>query len=152
MTSTAQYELMYCPFCRCPAEMKAAHGLFGATCTDLTCPGYQMTLTFASPADAAAAWNRRGESVHSDDIAVDRFSAAMKAKLARKRAEGRGGWNDPASCHISTLARYLVEHVGKGDPVDVANFAMMLHQRGADNGVLPAALHVYMEPITFKEI
>ncbi|KWI34144.1 hypothetical protein BGV60_24380 [Burkholderia ubonensis] len=152
MTSIAQYELMYCPFCRGLAEMKAAHGLFGATCTDLACPGYQMALTFASPADAAAAWNRRAGSLHPDDVAVDIFAARMKRKLAKKRAEGRGGWNDPASCHVSTLARYLVEHVGKGDPVDVANFAMMLHQRGADNGVLPAALHVYMEPITFKEI
>ncbi|WP_126284823.1 hypothetical protein [Burkholderia stagnalis] len=152
MTTTAQYELTDCPFCHGPAGMKATHGLFGAACTDLACPGYQMALTFASPADAAAAWNRRGESTHPDDIAVDRFCAAMKAKLAKKRTEGRGGWDDPSSCHIATLARYLVEHVGKGDPIDVANFAMMLHQRGADNSVLPAALHVYMEPITLKEI
>lgn len=31
---------------------------------------------------------------------------------------------------ITLLQKMLVEHVGKGDPVDVANFAMMIHQRG----------------------
>lgn len=132
--------------------MRVSEGKFGGSCVDLACPGYQMELTFNDLTTAAAAWNRRAGSLHPDDVAVDIFAARMKRKLARKRGEGRGGWNDPASCHVSTLARYLVEHVGKGDPVDVANFAMMLHQRGAHNGVLPAALHVYMEPITFKEI
>lgn len=83
---------------------------------------------------------------HADDLAVDRFAADMKAKLAAKRAAGRGGWDDPKQCHVATLARYLVEHVAKGDPVDVGNFAMMLHQRGADEHTLPAALHVYTHP------
>ncbi|KVX62440.1 hypothetical protein [Burkholderia stagnalis] len=83
---------------------------------------------------------------HADDLAVDRFAAEMKAKLAAKRAAGRSGWDDPKQCHVATLARYLVEHVAKGDPVDVGNFAMMLHQRGADEHTLPAALHVYTHP------
>ncbi|MCV9964984.1 hypothetical protein OIU34_24110 [Pararhizobium sp. BT-229] len=71
-----------------------------------------------------------GEDVHPDDIAVDRFAAVMKAKLARKRGQGRGGWEDKEFCTGAFLSRLLVEHVDKGDPVDVANFAMMLHQRG----------------------
>lgn len=67
---------------------------------------------------------------HSDDVAVDRFAAAMKVKLAQKRAEGRGGWDDPEQCPVERLAELLHEHVSKGDPIDVANFSMMLWCRG----------------------
>lgn len=69
------------------------------------------------------------EGAHPDDIAVDRFATAMKAKLAKKRAEGRGGWEGP-TCNAEILSIMLRKHVRKGDPVDVANLAMMLHQRG----------------------
>lgn len=72
---------------------------------------------------------------HPDDAAVDRFAAAMKSKLAQKRAEGRGGWNDKAQCSQERLSQLLRDHVEKGDPVDVGNFAMMLHQRG--EGIAP---------------
>jgi transcriptional regulator with XRE-family HTH domain len=72
---------------------------------------------------------------HHDDLAVDKFAAAMKEKLARKRAEGRGGWNDPDQCTAQYLSTLLRKHVEKGDPIDVANFAMMLHQRGASISV-----------------
>jgi len=68
---------------------------------------------------------------HPDDQAVDRFAVAMKAKLAVARAKGRGGWDDPAQCTVDHLSNLLHSHVAKGDPVDVANFAMMLHQRGS---------------------
>lgn len=67
------------------------------------------------------------QPAHTDDLAVDAFSAAMKAKLARKRLEGRGGWE---SCGAEVLSTLLREHIEKGDPVDVANLAMMLHQNG----------------------
>lgn len=73
---------------------------------------------------------------HSDDLAVDRFSAAMKAKLARSRAKGRGGWDDPEQCTVENLSKSLHGHVTKGDPVDVANFCMMLNERGS--GIKPA--------------
>ena len=79
---------------------------------------------------AALAHDEQAEPAHADDIAVDRFAAAMKAKLAQKRAEGRGGWDDPEQCSIALLSRLLVEHIDKGDPVDVGNLAMMIHQRG----------------------
>lgn len=76
---------------------------------------------------------------HPDDIAVDTFvgvmAAAMKAKLAAKRAQGFGGWNDPALCSVETLSGMLRKHVAKGDPVDVANLAMMIHYHGA--AILP---------------
>lgn len=71
-------------------------------------------------------WNKP----HPDDEAVDRFAAAMKSKLAAKREEGRGGWDDNAKCSQKFLSDLLRGHIDKGDPLDVANFAMMLHQRG----------------------
>lgn len=67
---------------------------------------------------------------HPDDLAVDRFALAMKSKLAKKRAEGRGGWDRKDECSQQYLSILLRGHVCKGDPVDVANLAMMLHQRG----------------------
>ncbi len=67
---------------------------------------------------------------HPDDLAVDEFAAAMKAKMAEARVKGRGGWEDPAQCTAEDLSRMLRNHVEKGDPRDVANFCMMLHQRG----------------------
>ncbi|MBN8293235.1 hypothetical protein JI664_14770 [Rhodobacter sp. NTK016B] len=73
-------------------------------------------------------------AAHPDDAAVDRFAIAMKAKLAKKRADGRGGWEGP-DCTAAFLSQLLREHVEKGDPVDVGNFAMMLHQR--DERIVP---------------
>lgn len=69
--------------------------------------------------------------VHSDDLAVDRFAAALKAKLAKARGKGRSDWDNPRRCSIEWLQVLLVQHLQKGDLVDVANFCMMLHQRGA---------------------
>lgn len=80
---------------------------------------------------------------HPDDAAVDLFAVAMKAKLASARAKGRSGWDDPAACSVEFLADLLVNHVGKGNPgnfEDIANLAMMLHQRGADPTVLAHAV------------
>ncbi|UFS64365.1 hypothetical protein LO749_09310 [Paracoccus denitrificans] len=67
---------------------------------------------------------------HPDDLAVDRFATAMKAKLAKKRAEGRSGWDRKDECSAEDLTYMLVQHIWKGDPLDVGNLAMMLHQRG----------------------
>jgi len=98
-------------------------------------------------ADAIAAWNRRapqapqGDGVteaHPDDAAVDRFAAVMATKLAKKRDDGRGGWEDKEQCSNALLSRLLREHVEKGDPVDVANLAMMIHQRG--EAIAPAPI------------
>lgn len=67
------------------------------------------------------------DAPHPDSTAVDNFAHAMKIKLARKRDEGRGGWETASAEFLSKLLR---EHVEKGDPVDVANLAMMIHQNG----------------------
>lgn len=86
--------------------------------------GVVAVLASLPPSEAAQA----GEA-HPDDAAVDRFAAAMKTKLAAKREDGRRGWWDDAYCDQSDLSRMLREHVEKGDPLDVGNLAMMLHQR-----------------------
>lgn len=67
---------------------------------------------------------------HSDDIAVDKFAAAMKAKMAKQRARGYSGWDDKEDCPTERLQQMLMDHIAKGDPVDIGNFAMMLFNRG----------------------
>lgn len=75
-------------------------------------------------------------AVHSDDAAVDRFAAEMKAKLAAARVKGRGGWE---TCPPEVLSRMLREHTDKGDPRDVANFCMFLWSLGQPIAAAPAA-------------
>ncbi|MPS35040.1 MAG: hypothetical protein E2593_07065 [Stenotrophomonas sp.] len=77
--------------------------------------------------------------VHPDDLSVDAFAAAMKAKLADARAKGRGGWNGDEPGMQQRLSDMLRTHVEKGDPRDVANFCMFLHQRGEAIGPKGAA-------------
>lgn len=89
---------------------------------------------------------------HSDDAAVDRFAVAMKHKLEIAREKGRSGWDDPAKCSVEFLAELLCGHIGKGNAgtfEDVANFAMMLHQRGAEPSVLQEAAHQFWKDHRF---
>lgn len=87
-----------------------------------------------------ALFAEREKAAHPDDIAIDRFAAAMKAKMAKKRADSRGGWDDPAQCYVERLAEMLVDHLPKGDPVDVGNFAMMLFNRDGGGNALAVAV------------
>lgn len=64
-----------------------------------------------------------------DNWGVDRLAVHMKVKLAKKRAQGYSGWHEPQACTVDHLARLLIQHLPKGDPVDIANFAMMLFNR-----------------------
>lgn len=76
---------------------------------------------YASPVDDQGV--REG-----DDVAVDRFAALMKSKLKWEREErNRSGWQDMSGAELSRL---LFEHLPKGDPIDVANFCMMLSLNG----------------------
>lgn len=61
-----------------------------------------------------------------DFASVQKLAAAMIIKLDQKRAEGRTGWWDASA---EDLSKMLIAHVFKGDPVDVANFCMMLHYK-----------------------
>ena len=79
----------------------------------------------------------------ADAIGVMRFAAAMTRKLNRKRDEGKVGWNQEPytvqtdrgdlvhryGCTVAHLKRLLMEHVEKGDVVDIANFCMMIWNR-----------------------
>ena len=87
----------------------------------------------------------------ADDQGLLRFAGAMARKLNRKREEGRGGWNkEPytvqpdrgdrvwrGGCTVADLRRMLREHIEKGDPVDIANFCMMIWNREHPEDVDP---------------
>jgi hypothetical protein len=78
-----------------------------------------------------------------DNAAVDRFAASMREKLSASRAKGRDGWQDPGLCPDARLADMLIGHLPKGNPgnlIDIAILAMMLHERGADPGLLAGPL------------
>ena len=55
-------------------------------------------------------------------------STAMQSKLAAKRAEGRGGWQEP-DAEPGLLMQLLERNLAQGDYVDVMNLAGMLHMR-----------------------
>ncbi|WP_211441455.1 hypothetical protein [Collimonas humicola] len=79
------------------------------------------------------------EAAVLDDHAVDLLANAMKKKLQLKREKGSAGWNDMGQRTGEHLAQLLLKAVAKGDPIDVANFAMMLFCRHEDHGALKAA-------------
>lgn len=73
---------------------------------------------------------RTAVNQHPDDEAVDRFAAAMHAKMAQARAKGKEGWDDPERCAVKYLDGLLRNATEQGRWVDVANYAMMLWARG----------------------
>lgn len=75
-----------------------------------------------------------------EDKAIDAFAQAMKNKMALKREQGESGWNDKDLCTDEFLAQLLVKQLSKGDPVDIANFAMMLFTRNATNLTITTAM------------
>lgn len=62
-----------------------------------------------------------------DNEAVDKLAQAMKNKLAKKREQGYHGWE---TCKHGDLVQLLINHVDKGDLIDVANFCAFLFARG----------------------
>lgn len=70
---------------------------------------------------------------HADDLAAAKFFEAMKVKLGKARDKGYTGWDNPELCTTEFLCDQVIGHLGKGNDgnfEDIANFAMMLHQRG----------------------
>lgn len=93
--------------------------------------GQLLKLVSAVQSIAAPAGLGEAKAVaHPDDVAVDLFAAAMKRKLAWCREKGREGWQSDVYCPVGRLQQYLADHVAKGDPIDVGNFAMMIWNRG----------------------
>jgi len=83
---------------------------------------------------------------HPDDQAVNTFAAAMREKMKFAReVKGRTGWNDMEQCSKEHLHELLLQQLtSKGDTVDLANFAMMLHQRNEriDSRLVNAMLYI----------
>ena len=65
------------------------------------------------------------------DTLVNRFAEVMRRKLMRKLSTGYSGWDDPDWTEASIRAA-MIEHVEKGDPVDIANFAAFLWNRAPE--------------------
>ncbi|MEX5881862.1 hypothetical protein AB6G95_19290 [Proteus vulgaris] len=110
-----------------------------------------LTIISNSKSDMVTSDGATRRVQHSDDICFDAFALACKAKLAKARAKGRGGWESRTHCSDELLAEQLVAHLPKGNAgtfEDIAVFAMMLHQRGADPRVLADAVRVITEPAT----
>lgn len=72
-----------------------------------------------------------------DNAAVDRFATAMKTRMADKWQQGYKGWDDSEQCSIDHLQQLLADRAVAGDPIDVANFAMMVWNRAEAKPVLP---------------
>ncbi len=94
----------------------------------------------AKGATTPCQWHAGIRAAWIDNNGVNTFAQAMCSRLEQKRAEGRGGWYDPAQCTVEYLAALLIGAILKGNAVDVANFAMMLHQRRAGPAVITQAL------------
>lgn len=62
-----------------------------------------------------------------DETAIEILADNMKKRLAKKRAEGYGGWQ---SCTEDELSNLLTQSLEKGNPVDIANFCAFLLARG----------------------
>lgn len=86
---------------------------------------------------------------HPDDAAVDALAVLMKAKLAKQRKKGYGGWETP-ECTQRRLSTLLRDHIDKGDPVDVANFCAFLSARG--EGIAPQSPAPVQGPVPALQI
>ena len=69
------------------------------------------------------------EETEIDTRAVLLTAQGMLDKMYASSDAGRSGWHDPTRCSTRMLMTALLEHIAKGDMIDVANFAMMLWQR-----------------------
>ncbi len=71
----------------------------------------------------------------------------MKSKLKHAReVKGKSGW-ETSECEDDFLAFELIDHLtkaSKGTFEDIANYAMMLHQRGTSPHTLVATFHTYL--------
>jgi len=102
--------------------------------------GWHLVAIFDTE-DGPACWWLREKSPtkaqRQDEAAVDELAERMKAKLEQQREKGYSGWNNKRQCTQQHLSNLLREHVGKGDPVDVANFCAFLQARGEGIAAAP---------------
>jgi hypothetical protein len=75
--------------------------------------------------------DRRSKDDWSVDTFMEALGSAMKEKLQKKASEdGFKGWDDKDECPKEMLQKQFMEHVKKGDPIDVANYCMFFYHRG----------------------
>lgn len=83
-----------------------------------------------------------GPTSREDKLALNRLVAAfadeLRTKLHRKVDEGEGDW-DGDNWTPDDIVAALLEHVGKGDPIDVAAFAAFWWNRWAER-MVPCAI------------
>lgn len=65
---------------------------------------------------------------------IDAFAAELRTKLHRKVDEGMGGW-DAEDWPVPDIVSALLRHVAKGDPIDVAAFAVFWWNRWVERRV-----------------
>lgn len=118
------------------AWVRQRHGLSTEKWADSGKYKYGNTNRWWECWQAALTREQREGTQHPDDLAVDLFAVAMKAKLEFARNNrGRGGWQNKDECSADLLSKLLRGHVDKGDPTDVANFCCFLWNRG--EGIQP---------------
>lgn len=111
---------------------------------------YTITANGGMRQDAQGPWVMKvdvtghARSANQDTEALALFTGKMHERLALARKKGKYGWDLPSGCTVGSLARLLMLNVASGDHVSVANYAMMLEQRGTDSSVLPDALAYYV--------
>lgn len=67
----------------------------------------------------------------ADNAAVDLFADAMRERLALKRLQGYGGWNDATQCDARKIARLFMDKLfGTADGEDLGNYLAFLHHFG----------------------
>lgn len=69
--------------------------------------------------------NKQLSIEHDLEERVNKFAKIMLDKLIKK---SRDGWNDWQDCPPDVFRKSLIEHIEKGDPIDVANIAFFLYQ------------------------
>lgn len=66
-----------------------------------------------------------------DTFVIDRMAQLLKQRLAEKRMEGKGGWQDKDDCSADVLRAGLQRHLDEtGDHLNAIAYLMMLHYRG----------------------
>lgn len=76
--------------------------------------------------DLQAVLAATGCAVTSDDVAITRYTSAMRDKMAKGRVEGRTGWE---STPVDELHDLLARAAAERDYASVGNYAMMLFER-----------------------
>lgn len=88
---------------------------------------------------------------HTDAIAISKFAEAMATRMHQAAMKGHAGWDDATACTPAMLQLALRQAVAKGDPVDVANYAMMLHTRGESSTMPDAFNTLFLENMKMRD-